>query len=576
MSCSPALGLIPARAGRTDRIPFGTRFAAAHPRSRGADRCSIQTGTPEWGSSPLARGGHRVPRGSVAWPGLIPARAGRTCCMTGSHLGHGAHPRSRGADREHGTILSRSQGSSPLARGGPEYMSVCPTREGLIPARAGRTCVGSWLVGVGGAHPRSRGADTVCTGQLSTTSGSSPLARGGPREWLGVTGEWRLIPARAGRTRRHAPSSALSSAHPRSRGADTGDAPSYGGWTGSSPLARGGPPRIRAYAETRWLIPARAGRTLELSENRFIAEAHPRSRGADCRLTLTRFSRSGSSPLARGGPEADWRDAGSFRLIPARAGRTGYPVHEINTEWAHPRSRGADTGVLLHVRTDQGSSPLARGGLFAYCSVFIVGRLIPARAGRTCGGSTVRLAARAHPRSRGADVICEPPNGAQVGSSPLARGGHNLGALTHGECRLIPARAGRTFSEGSVFAHWLAHPRSRGADVLGVVPVGCFLGSSPLARGGLVPGSVLRADRRLIPARAGRTLSTHPNPPSTGAHPRSRGADERQLMDIVNRSGSSPLARGGLETDRDLPWRPRLIPARAGRTTAHRRNTPHG
>jgi len=50
-----------------------------------------------------------------------------------------------------------------------------------------------------------------------------------------------------------------------------------------------------------------------------------------------------------------------------------------------------------------------------------------------------------------------------------------------------------------------AHPRSRGADLIAIPKVQAFKGSSPLARGGLGHGVALNHGIRLIPARAGRT-----------------------------------------------------------------------
>ena len=71
-------GLIPARAGRTTGVGCATSTARAHPRSRGADAKSALGGYYREGSSPLARGGLKVPEPWVRFRGLIPARAGRT------------------------------------------------------------------------------------------------------------------------------------------------------------------------------------------------------------------------------------------------------------------------------------------------------------------------------------------------------------------------------------------------------------------------------------------------------------------------------------------------------------------
>jgi len=91
-------------------------------------------------------------------------------------------------------------GSSPLARGGLGQLVGPVVEPRLIPARAGRTSLtgGSW--GLVGAHPRSRGADSISLGRRLITQGSSPLARGGHEAHHAVRLAGGLIPARAGRT----------------------------------------------------------------------------------------------------------------------------------------------------------------------------------------------------------------------------------------------------------------------------------------------------------------------------------------------------------------------------------------
>ena len=71
--------------------------------------------------------------------GIIPARAGFTPSCSGSGLAAGDHPRSRGVYDNDAETGHNSDGSSPLARGLPrqEDHGVVPVR--IIPARAGFT-----------------------------------------------------------------------------------------------------------------------------------------------------------------------------------------------------------------------------------------------------------------------------------------------------------------------------------------------------------------------------------------------------------------------------------------------------
>ncbi len=275
----------------------------------------------------------------------------------------------------------------------------------------------------------------------------------------------------------------------------------------------------------------------------------------------------GSSPLARGG--------------------RGPPPKRTPSPEAHPRSRGADVDATVIVSPASGSSPLARGGRIPLPRAGLRVGLIPARAGRTRPRGGCHAAHQAHPRSRGADPgrwLC--PDAAR-GSSPLARGGLRRGRLESRVGRLIPARAGRTHRSRRARAGRSAHPRSRGADSTTIIGTTGKAGSSPLARGGHQDPP--RADRRdgLIPARAGRTPGCSAGHRAGRAHPRSRGADSmRMFLDrrdegssrsrgadlsfagpLRHEGGSSPLARGGPPGTPTADRGRRLIPARAGRTT---------
>ena len=273
----------------------------AHPRSRGADVPLTVSRMPFLGSSPLARGGLRRACGTRRSGGLIPARAGRTGGGNCRHGLDGAHPRSRGADPSGQELVDLVLGSSPLARGGPKNVPQPPRGAGLIPARAGRTLRGSPGCSPTGAHPRSRGADVFPSGELHGCLGSSPLARGGRHPGRGSHPASGLIPARAGRTSGDPSTISPKAAHPRSRGADTRQGDQEWPYPGSSPLARGGPTSTHCRRPRIGLIPARAGRTRGRRRSPRVTRAHPRSRGADHARHAQPRAPWGSSPLARGG-----------------------------------------------------------------------------------------------------------------------------------------------------------------------------------------------------------------------------------------------------------------------------------
>ena len=149
---------------------------------------------------------------------LIPARAGNTFLISFLLVWDSAHPRSRGEHPNHQRDKQLSLGSSPLARGTRNSSARHRHRDRLIPARAGNTH--SWRAQrlCLAAHPRSRGEHGGFEAVASCVIGSSPLARGTPKDAIDAISSARLIPARAGNTTQCWNTTNAKSAHPRSRG----------------------------------------------------------------------------------------------------------------------------------------------------------------------------------------------------------------------------------------------------------------------------------------------------------------------------------------------------------------------
>ena len=400
----------------------------------------------------------------------------------------GDHPRSRGVYPTTCHPHGRLPGSSPLARGLRHAYHVSATRNWIIPARAGFTTrirgrrsgtsriiparagfTGS--IPLTGAmttdHPRSRGVYVSPAGPVSTTAGSSPLARGLPTPRRSRQDCAWIIPARAGFTFPFPRPSPNPTDHPRSRGVYTLTVLLLTHAVGSSPLARGLLEAVAHHIASLRIIPARAGFTIARG---FICSSqsdHPRSRGVYLSLSLSRVA------IPAG-------------IIPARAGFTLTPSSHLHALTDHPRSRGVYVrgGGRLHLA--EGSSPLARGLLGGSTTEKIAHRIIPARAGFTTTGDTTK---RSGP-----------------GSSPLARGLlHDL-RHSHASARIIPARAGFTPPGHSGHDPVGDHPRSRGVYVVLIPPVDRLLGSSPLARGLQWVAGPFLCPAGIIPARAGFTL----------------------------------------------------------------------
>ena len=153
----------------------------------------------------------------------------------------------------------------------------------------------------------------------------------------------------------------------------------------------------------------------------------------------------------------------------------------------------------------QGSSPLTRGKhpLLGYRRRR--GGLIPAHAGKTLTRPPPSRTPRAHPRSRGENAMSRSTLMPRSGSSPLTRGKRSP-LYPAGHARgLIPAHAGKTRKFSRMLADHRAHPRSRGENLIGYSITQKHLGSSPLTRGKRRPSRLPRWRRGLIPAHAGKT-----------------------------------------------------------------------
>ena len=279
-TAGPYSGIIPARAGFTHHLHHRRRHLRDHPRSRGVYSRITTAGASLSGSSPLARG-LPPPRSCTGPPcRIIPARAGFTRPVHVRRVTDGDHPRSRGVYPLSQYPSFADVGSSPLARGLPAGDAQDDGAAGIIPARAGFTNPVFALITCSPDHPRSRGVYCAPRWRPNAAWGSSPLARGLQDGQVLVGAGHRIIPARAGFTRRSRPRWAARRDHPRSRGVYSTAISGACAQPGSSPLARGLP----------WAPSTRAPATLD----------HPRSRGVYQRPTLIPVHTAGSSPLARG------------------------------------------------------------------------------------------------------------------------------------------------------------------------------------------------------------------------------------------------------------------------------------
>ena len=114
-----------------------------------------------------------------------------------------------------------------------------------------------------------------------------------------------------------------------------------------------------------------------------LMQAHPRVCGENYWFFPTPVFFVGSSPRVRGKRHTSIESCFDAGLIPACAGKTIFEA-TISTRFvAHPRVCGENNTIRTSELTGRGSSPRVRGKHRAGGAVGVLGRLIPACAGKT-------------------------------------------------------------------------------------------------------------------------------------------------------------------------------------------------
>ena len=437
-------GLIPARAGKTVCVPVVRDDVEAHPRACGENMTATTAMNHHRGSSPRVRGKLlRLLRAGRAL-GLIPARAGKTPAGGPAGGGAPAHPRACGENAVVRMVGDPMQGSSPRVRGkrvrGRRGRSV----GGLIPARAGKTDVHCPVLSMCWAHPRACGENIEKVTLDESDKGSSPRVRGKPPPTPGLWPGRGLIPACAGKTTSNHWRARSSPAHPRVCGENRRAFSHRLKREGSSPRVRGKRLALVEPVHPGRLIPACAGKTPGSSKSPHEASAHPRVCGENVREVSLTAIPAGSSPRVRGKLFAVFCEVFTIGLIPACAGKTRGRHRGRRSQAAHPRVCGENGGSGAGVEVGDGSSPRVRGKHNVTPGGGEDARLIPACAGKTLGTARTGRPTPAHPRVCGENNANVDPLTALVGSSPRVRGKRRIHVREPQGVRLIPACAGKT------------------------------------------------------------------------------------------------------------------------------------
>ena len=171
-------------------------------------------------------------------------------------------------------------------------------------------------------------------------------------------------------------------------------------------------------------------------------------------------------------------------------------------------------------------------------------RIIPAYAGSTSTPAPPTVSRRDHPRIRGEHRPVQPRPGGGAGSSPHTRGARHRHPRPACRQRIIPAYAGSTRRSRSPRARPADHPRIRGEHCAIPVPPLAKFGSSPHTRGARPLRRNLPHRPRIIPAYAGSTSISTSRRREIADHPRIRGEHVSGCHCKFSLMGSSPHTRG--------------------------------
>ena len=213
----------------------------------------------------------------------------------------------------------------------------------------------------------------------------------------------------------------------------------------------------------------------------------------------------GSPPRVRGKLEHLTSLRLDERITPARAGKTYPRPRNTPSHRDHPRACGENRRVRRFGRSLSGSPPRVRGKRGGHGARFIGGGITPARAGKTACRKSLRNAGWDHPRACGENAV-RPTGGQHTrGSPPRVRGKLCAGDQLLRSDRITPARAGKTVFLHPNGGHYTDHPRACGENSrIGSRPT-FQPGSPPRVRGKHADVKIELYDRRITPARAGKT-----------------------------------------------------------------------
>ena len=213
-----------------------------------------------------------------------------------------------------------------------------------------------------------------------------------------------------------------------------------------------------------------------------------------------------------------------------------------------------------------GSPPRVRGKPAPGRGSKVCGWITPARAGKTTPTASPWTTTPDHPRACGENPNFHVKGGGVMGSPPRVRGKRSPRCRRFVDRRITPARAGKTRCPRAGGFTTPDHPRACGEN--GIVPGGAIFsqGSPPRVRGKPDAQGSFVCPRGITPARAGKTLKCEREKLKQGDHPRACGENVFNQAPRRLDFGSPPRVRGKRTANESCQKPGRITPARAGKT----------
>ena len=254
------------------------------------------------------------------------------------------------------------------------------------------------------------------------------------------------------------------------------------------------------------ITPACAGKTSSFRSSSVSFADHPRVCGENALKTRKIYPVFGSPPRVRGKRAALGEALEQGRITPACAGKTSGAYKTVQTGTDHPRVCGENNAPHFASKAVSGSPPRVRGKLALLPAVIVNFRITPACAGKTLAVSFFNSVPADHPRVCGENAKDDLLFFERDGSPPRVRGKLKDILLMTAFWRITPACAGKTRLVPRYTRLNADHPRVCGENIYRKAGWHYYFGSPPRVRGKPVVVDEAKANRRITPACAGKTL----------------------------------------------------------------------